>query len=230
MYRTAQLEETRHILRLICGAVMAALLVVVGTNFPATAQQGGSLADAARQARAPKQEQPKADPQSAAPPVTTVPAGFKVHAFQYCSGPRQCWDASVLVPVDARLVSSDCKRYVFESKVQGSLFLLMAGSAGGECSSHGGPEVVSWNQLADPENRRAPGTYSTISSLETKIDGKPAILTTMQFRKGLSEWMGKRAEVENNGVQLVVGCTAARDHFDDGDAVCSNLIGSLRLP
>jgi hypothetical protein len=52
----------------------------------------------------------------------------------------------------------------------------------------------------------------------------------MKFRKGLEEWMGKRAEVDSNGVHLVVGCMGPREHFADADAVCSGLIDSLRLP
>ncbi|HET6179793.1 MAG TPA: hypothetical protein VFE61_22920 [Candidatus Sulfotelmatobacter sp.] len=192
----------------------------------------GSLADVARRLKQdPSQAAVVAAPAPAASPQaqTTVPAGFKIHAFQYCSGPRQCWNGSVLVPVDAKLVSSDCNKYVFEVKVQGTPFLLMAGSAGAECGT-GGPDPVSWNQLADPESKRAPGTYSTISSQVAKIDDKAATITTLSFRKGLTDWMGERAEVENNGVPLVVGCIAPRDRFADGDAVCSALIGSLRLP
>jgi hypothetical protein len=158
-----------------------------------------------------------------------VPSGFKVHAFQYCSDPRQCWNGSVLVPAEAQLVSSDCKQYAFEVKIQGSPFLLMAGSANSDCGA-GGPNLVRWHQLVDPESKRAPGTFSIISSQVAKIDGKAATITTLSFRKGLTDWMGKRAELENNGVQIVVGCIAPRDRFADGDAVCSALIGSIRLP
>jgi len=165
-------------------------------------------------------------------PAGTIPAGYKVHPFHYCSGPLQCWDASVLVPTGAQLVSSDCKRYIFQTKVQGSDLLLMAGPAAGECADHSptGPDIVRWNQLADPETKRAPGTYNTISSQVTKLDGKAATITTMHFRNGMTDWMGKRAEVESNGVVLVVGCMAQRDHFDDADAVCSTMIGSLQMP
>ncbi len=165
-----------------------------------------------------------------APALSTVPAGFKVHAFNYCKSANQCWNASVLVPADAKLVSSTCKQYIFESKVQGTAFLLMAGPANGECDGSGGPDPVRWNQLVDPESKRAPGTYNTISSQNTNLDGKPAIITTMSFRRGLDSWEGKRVEVENNGVALVAGCLAPRDHFADGEAVCSTLIGSLQLP
>jgi hypothetical protein len=164
--------------------------------------------------------------------ASTVPPGYKVHPFHYCSGPQQCWDASVLVPADAQLISSDCNQHVFETKVQATAFLLMAGPARGDCDGRGASpaNLVRWKQLADPESARAPGTYSTISSQMTKLAGKLATITTMEFRTGLTEWMGKRVEVESNGVPLVVGCIAPRDHFDDGDAVCSTLIGSLQLP
>lgn len=200
-----------------------------------TGDAGGaaSLADIARQL----QRNPGHAAQIAPSPNRTevesaVPAGFKVHTFQYCSGARQCWDASVLVPVEAQLIASDCKQYAFEIKVQGSPFLLMAGSAGSDCggSSASGPDLARWHQLVDPESQRAPGTFTTISSQTRVLDGKPAGVITLAFRKGVTEWMGTRVEVENNGTQVVVGCMAPRDHFPDGDAICSKLIGSLRLP
>jgi hypothetical protein len=167
---------------------------------------------------------------AANPPGSTVPAGFKVQGFKYCKSRSECWNASVLVPAEAQLVSSTCKQYAFEAKVQATTFLLMAGPATADCDGNGGTDLVRWKQLVDPENKRAPGTYSLISSLNTTLGGKPAVVTTMSFRKGLDSWMGKRAELENNGVPLVVGCMAPRDHFADGDAVCTKLLESLVLP
>lgn len=162
----------------------------------------------------------------------TIPAGSKVARFQYCVSALQCWDASVLIPSDAQLLSSSCKQYVYSSKIQGNEFLLMAGPADPQCSgaSANTTDLVRWKQLVDPESKRAPGTYSTISSQTTTQDGKPGIITTLSFRKGLDDWMGKRIEIESNGVPLVVGCMAPRDHFADGDAMCSALIGSFQLP
>jgi hypothetical protein len=172
--------------------------------------------------------------QSADPaPGSTIPDGFKVQAFNYCKGRTQCWDASVLVPKDAQLVSSDCRQYVFEVKVQGAPFLLLLGPAGTEnCEGRGANDSgqVRWKQLVDPESARAPGTSSTISSQQMKLDGKPAVIIHMRFKKGLADWIGKRAEVENNGAQLVVGCMAPKETFADGDTICSGLIGSLRVP
>jgi len=167
-----------------------------------------------------------------AAPTTTIPAGFKVHAFKYCSGVHQCWDASVLVPVDAKLVSSGCQQYVFEVKVQGSPFLLMTGAAGASCDNGttAPSDPVRWHQLVDPENKRAPGTFVTISSWQARLDGRPGIVTTIGFRKMMEDWMGRRAEVEANGIPLVIGCMAPKEHFIDGEAVCTALIDSLRLP
>jgi len=203
-----------------------------GTSAPATTSGTASPVSAPVQTgQGAAQVQPPSSSSLSAPP-SSAPAGYKVHPFHYCSAPTQCWDASVLVPADAQLVSSDCKRYVFETKVQGTSLLLMAGPAGNDCDGRaaGGPNLVRWKQLADPESNRAPGTYNTISSQVTKLAGKPATIITMGFRNGLEQWMGKRVEIESNGVPLVVGCIAPRDHFDDGDAVCSTLIGSLQLP
>lgn len=166
-------------------------------------------------------------------PADSVPDGTKAYPFTYCKSLRECFNASVYIPSDAKLVSSDCKQYVFETKIQGSPFLLMAGTSGGEgCPgrSPNDPNQVAWNQLVLPETQRAPGTYSTISSLQASVDGKTALLTVIGFRKGLSEWQGKRIELESNGVPLVVGCMAPKEHFADGEATCSALINSLRLP
>jgi hypothetical protein len=205
------------------------------TGAAAAENVGGaaSLADVAiqlHQTSAVGGKDPVVSPNAA---ESTVPAGFKVQAFNYCKSKTQCWDASILVPAEAQLVSSDCKQYAFEIKVQGAPFLLMAGSEGGvNCEGRAGndPSLVRWNELVAPETARATGTFSTVSSQQATLDGKPAIITTIAFRKGLVEWMGKRAEVDNSGIQVVVGCMAPRDHFADGSAICSSLIGSLRLP
>jgi hypothetical protein len=63
-----------------------------------------------------------------------------------------------------------------------------------------------------------------------RLDGKPAVITQMRFKKNFADWIAKRAEIENNGARLVVGCMSPKETFADGDAVCSGLIGSLRLP
>jgi hypothetical protein len=202
---------------------------------PADTDESASLADIARQLHQPSARATTVP----APPATvaaqsTVPAGFKVQAFTYCkSHTQQCWNASVLVPADAQLVSSDCKQFVFETKVKGSPFLLLMGPAGAESCPGRNPSdgsTVRWKQLVDPERERDPGTSSTISAEQTTLDGKRAFVTEMRFRKGAADWIAKRAEVENNDAQLVVGCMAPKDTFADGDTTCSGLIGSLRLP
>jgi len=218
-----------------CDTVFQSVRVEESATPPASAQSGKSGTDPARPAgvlTATTQPTPASSPASTRA-ESSVPAGFKVHPFTYCRSQHDCWNASIVVPADAQLVSSDCKQYVFEMKVQESPFLLLAGPAAGEgCGNRSNSDAsqVRWNELAAPESRRAPGTSSTISSQQTKLDGKPAIITQIGFRKGMTEWMGKRAEIESNGVPLVVGCMAPREHFTDGEAICSGLIASLQLP
>ncbi|HEY6337401.1 MAG TPA: hypothetical protein VIW68_02805 [Candidatus Sulfotelmatobacter sp.] len=175
-----------------------------------------------------------ASAQSAEPAAgSTIPGGFKVQAFNYCKNSTLCWDASVLVPTDAKLVSSNCKQYVFEIKVQGAPFLLLAGGAGpNSCTgrSANDPSHVQWKQLVDPETARAPGTSSTISAQQMTLEGQPTVITKIRFKNGFADWIAKRAEVEDNGAQLVVGCMAPKETFENGDAVCTGLIESLRLP
>lgn len=208
----------------------AAPVSAAGTAHPSGTGSPAAVAQQLQQASAQVVKAPDS-PVSAAP-TTTIPPGLKVHAFKYCSGVHQCWDASVLVPVDAKLLSSGCQQYVFEVKVQGSPFLLMTGAAGLKCDegTNAPSDPVRWHQLIDPENKRAPGTFVTISSWQANLDGRPGIVTTIGFRKLMEDWMGRRAEVEANGIPLVVGCMAPKEHFTDGEAVCSALIDSLRLP
>lgn len=188
----------------------------------------GPLANASRGLH--ESPAPTVPPASLQNADSAVPPGLKVHPFTYCKGRLDCYNASVYVPASAQLVSSDCNQYVFETKLQGEIFLLLAGT--NSCSERGANDSnrVRWNQLVLPETERAPGTASTVSSLQGTVDGKTAVITTMRFKKGLADWMGERAEVESNGVQLVVGCMGPRERFADAEAMCSALIGSLRLP
>jgi|SRR5579864_2999629 len=233
-----------------CDTVFQSIHFVHGGQHPLTTSEradagpGTNVSDRGKAAVSPSL--PATDSQSHQSPTTqtvppsltsstqaSVPSGFKAQPFTYCKGPNNCWDASVLVPSEARLVSSDCKQYIFELTVNGSPLLLLAGPAGGEgCSNNspGDPNRVRWNELAEPESRRATGAYSTIGTMQATLDGKRALITQIGFRKDLTSWIGKRAEIENNGVPLFVGCMAPRDTFEDVDAICSSWIGSLRLP
>ena len=193
-----------------------------------------SLADVARglhQPRTTAAGTPAAP--AASEPQSTVPPGLKIHAFSYCKSPRECWDASVLLPAGAQLLSSDCKQYVFEVKIQDESFLLLAGRGGGEGCQGRSPNdasLVRWEQLVASENQRAPGTSSVISDQQLLLDGKRAVITKIRFKRGTADWIGKRAELESNGLSLVVGCMAPKEYYADGDEMCSDLINSLRLP
>jgi len=216
----------------LTGPGQTAKLVTTDARLADEAPRAAVVETAARtnQGPAPATETPAVS--GSAPAALAAPAGFKAQPFKYCKSQNQCWDASFYVPGEAQLVSSDCGQYAFAIKVKGEPFLLMAGPNAGTCSGRAGndPNLIRWKDLADPETARAPGTSSTISSLLGSLAGKSASITTIGFRKGLVEWMGKRAEVESNGVSVVVGCMATRDHFYDGDAACSALIESLQLP
>jgi hypothetical protein len=193
-----------------------------------------SLANIARGLQQPHTSAPTAlAPPAISQSQSSVPQGFKVHAFNYCKSQRECWDASVLVPSDAQLVSSDCQQNVFEIKIKEKSFLLLAGPGGGdrcESRSPNDASLVRWEQLVAPENARAPGTSSTISDQQMSLDGRHAMVTKIRFKRGLADWIGKRAEVESNGIPLVVGCMAPKEYFAEGEEVCSAVIESLRLP
>jgi hypothetical protein len=206
---------------------------------PGNGDEAAPLADVARRLHGDPvpvaQEQP---PQDNNADPDAPPEGFKVHYFTYCkSNSKDCWDAQVFVPWDAKLLSSSCKQYVYETKVSGQPFLLLVGQDGSAgCEEHqtSGPDPVRWHQLVDPENLRAPGSASIISSLEGTLAGYPALITTLRFRKttkdGSTDWMAKRGDLEIDGIKLVVGCMGPREHFEKGDELCSTLLDSFRLP
>ena len=202
----------------------------IANAIPNQSQPQGAVPPSIGSSPAPTKDPARGAIPASMQPNSSLPPGVKVQAFIYCRTARDCFDASVLVPTDAQLLSSDCKQYVLETKIQGQLFLLLAGTNGCAGRNPNDAGLVRWNQLVLPETQRAPGTASTISSLQGTVDGKTAVITTMRFKKGLEDWMGKRAEIESNGVQLVVGCMGPKEHFADADTVCSALIDSLRLP
>lgn len=169
-----------------------------------------------------------------APPIpqqsSAIPAGFKVQSFNYCQSPNHCWDASLFVPAEAQLVSSDCNEYIFEMKVKGHSLLLLGGSNNCQSRRPDDPNFVRWQQLTALDSERAPGSASTISEQQMNLEGKRAIVTKIKFRKGLTEWIGKRTVVDSNGIPVTVGCMAERDTFGDSEEICSSLTESLRLP
>jgi hypothetical protein len=198
----------------------------------ATTPAGASPADNAFAPNANLTQTAASPASSAAAAQNSVPKGPKAQPFNYCKRQNDCYDASVLVPADAKLISSECKQFVFETKVKGNPYMLMAGPAGDAClnSNKSTANQVHWGELATPESALPPGAFNLISSEETTLEGKQALLIEIGFRKGLTEWVGKRIELQSNGVPLVVGCMAPRDHFEDGNAVCSAWMESLRLP
>ncbi len=195
------------------------------------AQNAAAVADAGNSAGSNNPAQPPTVNTPSSTASNSAAPAFKAQPFVYCRSARECWNGSVMVPGNAQLVNSDCKQFVYEMKVGGDSFLLLAGPSNGcDGQKSTSASVVRWKQLVDSENERAPGTSSTISNQQLRLDGKTALITQMRFKNGLADWMAKRAEVDTNGTQVVVGCMAPKGHFADGDAICTALIESLRLP
>jgi hypothetical protein len=161
-----------------------------------------------------------------------APPGFKRHSFSYCKNQgSDCRSASVVVPAEAHQLIADCGQ-PFEMQVSGEPLFLMVSAGGFPCAGRMGndPSVVRWYQFADPQGDSNRGRAPSVGNLQMMLDGKPATITQVPFKNGARIWISKRADLESNGVPLIVGCIAPREHFADAEAICQTLIDSLRLP
>jgi len=75
-------------------------------------------------------------------------------------------------------------------------------------------DPVRWHQLVDPEKKKGAagrGTFVTHQQLASGgWTGGPGIVhDPSASEKMMEDWMGRRAEVEANGIPLVIGCNGA---------------------
>lgn len=163
---------------------------------------------------------------------SAAPAGYQALTFQYCENPRQCREASVVVPAKAEGLSDVNSQHVFRSEVDGEQLILYAGPAdvNAPYRSLTDRDYIRMRDLANA-NGWSREKADSVSTQELTLDGKYALMTRFRYLRDRNVWwIGERVLVENRGTQFLVGCTAPEQHFADAEVICTTLVNSLRLP
>ncbi len=197
----------------------------------AAGAQSESLADLARQTRQVPRRPAQAKLDNAEG-GSVPPAGFQSFAIQYCLNPRQCSEATVVIPDKAEVVSRVNGQHIFKSMLNGGAVMLYAGPAdvNSPYRSMTDPDYIRMRDLAN-SNGWSREKADAVSTQELTIDGRHALMTRFRYQRDQKTWwIGERALIETQGSQFLVGCTAAEQHFADAEALCTTLVNSLRLP
>jgi len=197
----------------------------------ATGAQSESLADLARKTRQAQHGQAQAKLDNAEG-GSTAPLGFQSFAIQYCLNPQQCSEATVVIPEKAEVVSRINGQHIFKSMLDGGGVMLYAGPAdvNSPYRSMTDPDYIRMRDMAN-SNGWSREKADGVSTQELTIDGRRALMTRFRYQRDQKTWwIGERALIEMEGMQFLVGCTAAEQHFADAEALCTTLVNSLRLP
>jgi len=202
---------------------------------PVTAGQAGpqtpSLAELARQTR----QAPRAKAQATldnGEGRTAAPPGFQSFVVQYCHNPQQCFEASVVIPENAEVLSRVNGQHIFKTMLNGDPVLLYAGPAdvNAPYRSLTSPDFIRMRDLANSNGWSREKTDG-VSTQELTIEGRPALMTRFRYQRDQNIWwIGERALIEDRDMQFLVGCTAPEQRFADAEALCTTLVNSLRLP
>jgi len=202
---------------------------------PVTAGQGGpqtpSLAELARRTR----QAPRTKAQATldnGEGMTAAPPGFQSFVVQYCHNPQQCFEASVVIPENAEVLSRVNGQHIFKTMLNGDPVMLYAGPAdvNAPYRSLTSPDFIRMRDLANSNGWSREKTDG-VSTQELTIEGRPALMTRFRYQREQNVWwIGERALIEDRGMQFLVGCTAPEQRFADAEALCTTLVNSLRLP
>ena len=197
----------------------------------AASGQSESLGDLARKTRqaARAGAQARLDNSEGA---SVAPPGFEAFSLQFCMNPQVCGEASVILPEKAEVMSSVNGQYIFKAMQNGSPVMLYAGPAdvNAPYRSMTDPDYIRMRDLANP-NGWSREKADDVSTQEMTIEGRPAVMTRFRYQRDQkASWIGERALIQLDGVQFLIGCTAAEPHFADAEALCTTLVNSLRLP
>lgn len=200
------------------------------TTVAAGDSQGRSLADLARETRqsAHGQAQAKLDNGEG---LSVAPAGFQPFVIQYCLNPRQCGEASVLLPEKADVLSRVNGQHIFKIALEGAVVRLYAGPAdvNAPYRSMTDADYIRMRDLANA-NGWSREKAEAVSTQELTIDDKPALITRFRYQRDEKQWwIGERALIQMGSAQFLLGCTAPEDRFADAEKFCTTLVNSLRL-
>jgi len=164
--------------------------------------------------------------------MTAAPAGFQSFVVQYCHNPQQCFEASVVIPEKAEVLSRVNGQHIFKTMLNGDPVLLYAGPAdvNAPYRSLTSPDFIRMRDLANSNGWSREKTDG-VSTQELTIEGRPALMTRFRYQRDQNIWwIGERALIEDRDMQFLVGCTAPEQRFADAEALCTTLVNSLRLP
>ncbi len=190
-----------------------------------------SLADLARQTRQARHGRAQAMLDSTEG-MSTAPAGYQPFVLQYCQNPRQCAEASVVIPEKAEVVSRTNGQHIFKAMLEGEPVMLYAGPAdvNAPYRSLTDPDYIRMRDLANP-NGWSREKADDVSTQQSTIEGKPSVMTRFRYERDQNTWwIGERVLIQTPVVQFMVGCTAPEEHFADAEVLCTTLVNSLRLP
>jgi hypothetical protein len=196
----------------------------------ASAQQGPTLADLARQTR--QMLHAKAQSTLDNAEGSSAPPGYQSFTLQYCPNPQLCSEATVVIPEKVEVVSRTNGQHIFKATLDGEAVLLYAGPAdvNAPYRSLTDPDYIRLRDLANSNgwSREKPDSVST---QDVTIDGKPALMTRFRYQRDHKTWwIGERVLIQHRGGQFLLGCAAPEDNFADAEALCTTLVNSLRLP
>jgi hypothetical protein len=195
----------------------------------ASAQQGPSVAELARESRQAPHGKAQATLDNAE--GNSAPPGCQSFSLQYCLSPQQCSEASVIIPEKVEVVSRTNGQHIFKTALDGEVVMLYAGPADVNAPYRGltDPDYIRMRDLANSNgwSREKPDSVST---QDLTIEGRPALMTRFRYQRDQKRWwIGERVLIENRGAQFLLGCSAPEEHFADAEALCTTLVNSLRL-
>jgi hypothetical protein len=196
----------------------------------ASGSQNVSLVDLARQTRQTPHTKAQVTLDNAE--GNSAPPGYQSFSLQYCQNPRQCSEASVVIPEKVEVVSRTNGQHIFKAALDGESVFLYAGPADVNAPYRGltDPDYIRMRDLANSNgwSREKPDSVST---QELTIAGRPALTTRFRYQREQKRWwIGERALIQNRGGQFLLGCAAPEEHFADAEVLCTTLVNSLRLP
>ena len=162
----------------------------------------------------------------------SAPPGFQSFSLQYCLNPQQCFEAAVVIPDKAEVVSRVNGQHIFKAILDGEPLMLYAGPADVNAPYRGltDPDYIRIRDLANTNgwSREKPDSVST---QDLTIEGRRALMTRFRYQRDRKNWwIGERVLIENRGGQFLLGCAAPEEHFADAEVLCTTLVNSLRLP
>ena len=201
------------------------------TSVAASGAEPQSLGELARQTRQAARDKAQARLDSSEA-LTVAQPGFQSFSVQYCLRPQMCGEALVAIPESAEVLSHVNGQYIFKTIVNGSPVMLYAGPAdvNAPYRSLTDPDYIRIRDLANANGGSHEKTDG-VSTQEMTIEGLAAQMTRFRYQRDPNIWwVGQRTLIDKDGDPFLLACTAAEEHFNDAETLCTALVNSLRFP